>query len=64
MVGVNQSTVLRHLKRIGMVSRYDVWIPRQLSAANLLDNFPTFVALSAKQKHESFLHRLVTGDEK
>jgi [histone H3]-lysine36 N-dimethyltransferase SETMAR len=47
MMGVNQSTVLTHLKRIGMVSRYDVWIPHQLSAANLLDRFPTCVALSA-----------------
>jgi hypothetical protein len=64
MIGVKKSTVLRHLKRIGMVSRYDVWIPHQLPAANLLDRFPTCVALSARQKHESFLHRLLTGDVK
>lgn len=63
-MGINQSTVVRHLNRIGMVSKYDVWVPHNLSPANLLDRVATCVSLCARQKHEPFLHRLVTGDEK
>lgn len=63
-MNVSHSTVARHLHRLGMVSRYDVWTPHALSPANLLDRVSTCVALNARQNLEPFLHRFVTGDEK
>ena len=50
-IGVNQSSLVRHLHHMGMVSKYDIWVPHELSAANLMDRVSTCVSLNARQKH-------------
>lgn len=61
---VDQSTVLRRLHKLGMVSKCDVWVPHELSEKNLMDRISISDYLLKRNKNEAFLKRLVTADEK
>lgn len=60
---VNQSTISRHLKKLGKISKAGKWVPHALSEANKSLRLSTCISLAAKQKKKSFLHQIVTGDE-
>lgn len=61
---VDQSTVLRRLHKLGMVSKCDVWVPHELTEKNLMDRISISDSLLKRHQSASFLKRLVTGDEK
>jgi histone-lysine N-methyltransferase SETMAR len=60
----HHSTVERHLHVLGKVHKYGQFVPYQLSAANLDQRASICASLFFRQKHEPFLDRIVTGDEK
>ena len=50
IASVSKSTISRHLKEIGYVSKLDVWVPHQLTGAQLtLDFSMRFVAETSKK---------------
>jgi len=63
-LNINQSTVSRHLKKLGMVKKLDVWVPHKLSEKNLMDRISACDMLLKRHQNEPFLKRMITGDEK
>ncbi|XP_023237751.1 histone-lysine N-methyltransferase SETMAR-like [Centruroides sculpturatus] len=60
----SQSTINRHLQKLGKVSKLGVWVPHNLSERNKADRRSIAATLLSWQKEESFLAKIVTGDEK
>jgi histone-lysine N-methyltransferase SETMAR len=60
----HHSTVERHLHALGKVHKYGRLVPHQLSKDNLVQRASMCASLLFRQKHEHFLDRIVTGDEK
>jgi len=60
-LNVSQETVSRRLKAMGKVSKLGKWVPHDLNERQMEVTCETLL-----QRHErkSFLHRIVTGDEK
>lgn len=63
-IGAPKSTVYDHLKEIGKALREGVWVPHQLSESNKMQRITICNSLLCRQQNESFLHRIITGDEK
>lgn len=61
---INQSTVVRRLRQLGMVSKSDVWVPHELSQRNLINRISACDSLLKRYEIDPFLNRMVTGDEK
>lgn len=62
-VDIPPSTVFDHLKKIGYVSRYDVWVPHELKATQMVNRVTTCKLLLQRNENEPFLKQLITGDE-
>lgn len=62
-LNTSQSTVIRHLEKLGKVSKVGVWVPHNLSERNK-DRMSIATSLLSRVKMEPFLNRIVTGDEK
>jgi histone-lysine N-methyltransferase SETMAR len=60
----SHATVERHLHALGKVHKYRRLVPYQLSIDNLVHRASICASLLFRQKHEPFLERIVTGDEK
>lgn len=63
-LGVAQQTISTRLKSMGMMQKQGNWVPYELNLRNLERRFFTCEQLLQKQNRKSFLHRIVTGDEK
>ncbi|CAL1289207.1 unnamed protein product [Larinioides sclopetarius] len=63
-LNTSQSTVIRHLEKLGKVSKLGVWVPHNLSERNKEDRMSIATSLLSWVKMEPFLNRIVTGDEK
>ena len=61
---ISKTTIHRCLKKMGMVSKLNVWVPHELTERNRLKQTTACMSLLARNKHEPFLKRLVTGDKK
>ena len=60
---VDQSTIVRRLKKLGKVWKLAGWVPHELSDKNKDDRVRIFTELSLRQEQHPFLQFLVTGDE-
>lgn len=60
----SHGTVHRHLVQLGKVSKLGKWVPHRLSVANLQQRVNVCSQLLQRLENESFLNRIVTGDEK
>ncbi len=60
----SHSTVERHLHALGKMHKNGRLVPHQLSKDNLVQRASICASLLFRQKHEPFLDRIVTGDEK
>jgi len=58
------STVHRHLRRLGKVSKLGKWVPHVLSPDDLRDRVNICSSLHSRALQAPFLNRLITGDEK
>lgn len=63
-LNVDQSTVFRRLKSLGFDLKLDIWVPHLLTEQNKIQRISAAVSLLGRFNNESFLDRLVTGDEK
>jgi len=63
-LGVTQQTISYRLKLLGMIQKQGNWVPYELKPRNVERRFFTCEMLLARHKRKSFLHRIVTGDEK
>ena len=61
---ISHPTVLRHIHKIGNVSRLDAWVPRALSEAQMAHRTDICDSLIERQQNRPFLKFLVTGNEK
>ena len=63
-LGVEQSTVSRRLKAMGMIQKMSHWVPHELKDRDVERRKTICELLLERQKRKGFLHRIVTGDEK
>jgi len=56
-------SVIRHLKTLGYINRYDVWVPHNLTEKNLMDRISICDFLLKRNENDPFLKRIITGDE-
>ena len=61
---VNQSTIIRRLHQLGKIQKEEKWVPHELSENNITSRLNSCLSLLNRYKQKSFLHRIVTGDEK
>ena len=61
---LSNSTVHHHLKRLGFISKLDIWVPHILTEKNLCRRVDVCDLLLKRQEYDPFLMRIVTGDEK
>ncbi|CAK9833044.1 Histone-lysine N-methyltransferase SETMAR [Anthophora retusa] len=64
MVNKSKSTIHDHIVKLGYISRFDVWLPHNLTEKNLLDRISICDSLYKRNEETPFLKQLVTGDEK
>uniref|UniRef100_A0A915CQQ2 Transposase n=1 Tax=Ditylenchus dipsaci TaxID=166011 RepID=A0A915CQQ2_9BILA len=62
--GVDHSTIVRHLQKLGKVWKRCGWVPHELTQQNKDNRVTTFTALLERHEQRPFLHHLITGDEK
>lgn len=63
-LNVDRSTAFRRLKKMGFDLKLDIWVPHLLTEKNKIKRISAAVSLLGRLNNESFLDRLVTGDEK
>lgn len=63
-LGVDQTTISRRLKALGMIQKQGNWVPHELKPRDIERRFFTCEQLLQRQNRKGFLHRIVTGDEK
>lgn len=63
-LNVDQSVISRRLKAMGKIQKEGVWLPYQLKERDIERRLVTCEMLLARQRSKSFLHRIITGDEK
>ena len=61
---VTQQAISLRLKDIGMIQKEGIWVPYELKPRDVERRFFTCEQLLQRQKRKSFLHCIVTGDEK
>ena len=54
----------RHLEKLRKIFKLGVWVSRNLSERNKEDRMAVATSLLSRVKHELFLGRIITGDEK
>lgn len=63
-LGVDQTTVGKRLKAMGMIHKQGNWVPHELKPRDVERRFLISQLLLERQRRKGFLHRIVTGDEK
>ncbi|GFT15932.1 histone-lysine N-methyltransferase SETMAR [Trichonephila clavipes] len=61
---IDHKTVLNHLRKVGFKKKLYVWAQHQLAPKNKMDMISFCKALTKRNEIDSFLKRMVTGDEK
>jgi len=64
IIDVSQKSVVNHLHTLDYVSRYDIWVPHNLSDKNLMDRISICDLLLKRNENYPFLKWMITGDEK
>lgn len=63
-LNVDRSTVGKRLHTMGFIQKQGVWVPHELTERAIATRLTMCDLLLQRQKRKSFLHRIVTGDEK
>jgi len=63
-LSVSQAAISMRLYAMGKVQKIGKWVPHELNGRQMERRQNTCQILLARQKRKSFLHRIVTGDEK
>lgn len=63
-LNVNEFTVSKRLKEIEMIQKDGNWAPMKFRGGDIAKCLTICEVLQQRQKRKSFLHRIMTGDEK
>ena len=63
-LGVTQAAISKRLKAAGYIQKQGNWVPHELKPRDVERRFRMSKMLLERHKKKSFLHRIVTGDEK
>lgn len=63
-LGVDESTVSKRLKTMGLIQKQGNWVPYELKARDVERRLFACEQFLERQKRKGFLHRIITGDEK
>ena len=63
-LGVTQQAISLRLKALGFIQKVGNWVPYELKPRDVERPFPISEMLLERHKKKSFLHRIITGDEK
>ena len=63
-LGVTQTATSKRLKAAGYIQKQRNWVPHELKPRDIERRFCMSEMLLERHKKKSFLHRIVTGDEK
>lgn len=63
-LNLSNSTVHDHLKRLGLISKLNIWVRHVLTERNLCRRVDACDLLLERQENDPFLKRIITGDEK
>jgi len=63
-LGVSQAAISMRIHAMGKVQKIGKWVPRELNDRQMERRQNTCQILLVRQKRKSFLHRIVTGNEK
>ena len=63
-LGVTQQAISKRLKAAGYIQKQGNWVPYELKPRDVERRFCMSEMLLERHKKKSFLHRIVTGDEK
>lgn len=63
-LNVTQQTISYRLKALGFIQKFGHWVPYELRPRDVERRFCMSEMLLERFKKKSFLHRIVTGDEK
>lgn len=63
-LNVTEMAVSKRLKSMGIIQKQENWVPYELKPRDIERRFFTCELLLQRQRRKSFLHRIVTGDEK
>jgi histone-lysine N-methyltransferase SETMAR len=63
-LGSSNVTVANHLHQLGKICKLGVWVPHQLSPANIQQRLDICEAHLSRHSQDPFLQRILTGDEK
>ncbi|GFV56970.1 histone-lysine N-methyltransferase SETMAR [Trichonephila clavipes] len=61
---IKNKTVLSHIRKVGLKKKLHVRVPHQLTPKNMIDRSSNCETLAKQNEIDSFLKRMVTGDEK
>ena len=63
-LGVTQTAISNRLNAAGYIQKQGNWVPHELKPRDVERRFCMSGILLERHKKKSFLHRIVTGDEK
>jgi len=63
-LSVNQQTVSNRLREMGKIQKVSRWVPHELNERLMERRNNTCEILFERYRRKSFLHRIVTGNEK
>ena len=55
---------MRHIQRLGLVKKLDIWIPHELEEIHLTNRIKGSNLHLKRNEFDPFLKRIITGDEK
>ena len=64
MLKIPKFTIDRHLRRLGFVKKFDIWIAHELEEIHLTKRISACDMHLRRNKFVLFLERIITGDEK
>ena len=64
MLKIPKSTIERHIQRLGVVKKLDIWIPHELKEIHLTKRINACDLHLKRNAFDPFLKRIITGDEK
>ena len=64
MLKRSKSTIERHIQRLGLVKKPDIWIPHELKEMHLTKRINACDFHPKRNEFDPFFKRIITGDEK
>ena len=64
MLKIPKSTINRHIQRLRLVKKFNIWIPHKLNEIHLIKCINACDLYLKRNEFDPFFKRIITGDEK